>query len=449
MRFKRRGATPAPQFARNRPPRVQIRSLRSLHDLEHSSAESLWVSSVLALDLDGSIEEREVRTPMVRISFVVNGFVVGGIQRSVARIVNGLDVSRFECSIISLTDDLSAAGWITNPTVRVVTLGKRAGNDIGVAVRLARVLRTLRPRIVQSHNWGTLVETVCARRIAGVPVHIHAERGTVGAHNWSPGWRTSIRRIVMRLALETVDVAMTNAESVAKRLCECCGYLQSRMIVIPNGLDVRTSNGDHAERSKTRRTIGARDDDIVVGSIGRLDPVKGFDMAVDAVRMLRAHRSDVHFVVIGDGPMREQLSAKVREAECASYVHLVGHHDDVETWLRAMDVYVNTSISEGMSQSILEAMAIGLPMIVTDVGDNARLVGGPEPCGLVVPPNCKGVLAWAMNWVAASVRVREELGRSALRRYRENYTASRMLERFSHLYGGLEAGIASGPCQQH
>jgi len=135
--------------------------------------------------------------------------------------------------------------------------------------------------------------------------------------------------------------------------------------------------------------LATPDDAFVVGSVGRLVAVKGLDTAIQALAHLqgRRHSRPVHLLLVGDGPERGRLADLSRSLGVGDRVHLAGHRDDVGNWLAAMDVYVNGGISDGMSQSIVEAMAFELPLVVSHVGDSAVLAGGLERCGLIVPPS--------------------------------------------------------------
>ena len=139
---------------------------------------------------------------MIRIAFVVHGMQVGGIERSVTRIVAGLDRGRFEPVVICLDRTGPAATWLPKD-VSLVEIKKRSGNDLASIRRLASVFRNCKIDIVQSHNWGTLIETVIARKIAGVSRHIHAERGTVLGQVIASGWKHRVRSAAMKVALKT------------------------------------------------------------------------------------------------------------------------------------------------------------------------------------------------------------------------------------------------------
>ena len=146
--------------------------------------------------------------------------------------------------------------------------------------------------------------------------------------------------------------------------------------------------------------------------MGRLVPLKDYAGAVSAVSLLTRAGHDVHLVLIGDGPERERLAAEAQAAGIQQRVHLVGHQTDPLPWLRILDVYVNSSRTEAMNMGILEAMAAGLPVIATDVGDAAVMLGGTPPAGRIVPAREPAALAEAVGVLLADSSRRKDTPRT-------------------------------------
>ena len=169
---------------------------------------------------------------------------MAGLERCIARLVNHLDDSRFSPIIVCLDRNGDAAAWLTRDDVPIVELHKRAGNDLPAIRRLAGALRRYEVDVVHSHNWGTLLETVLARRWARVPVHVHAEHGLAFGDQAISAWRRRLRRQVARWALRRVDAVVAVAEQVRQRLTARFGYPAENVRVIGNGVDP-PSNGQH------------------------------------------------------------------------------------------------------------------------------------------------------------------------------------------------------------
>ena len=151
----------------------------------------------------------------------------------------------------------------------------------------------------------------------------------------------------------------------------------------------------------------------------------------------------MHLILVGDGPEHDRLATQASERGVADRIHLVGRQEDVGNWLAMMDIYLNVSQSEGMSQSILEAMAAGLPMVVTDVGDNAFLVDGEGPCGRVVPFRDARALSDAVNDLLVDPQRCLRLGAAARRRHADQYTVNRMTGAYEALYAQILADTST------
>lgn len=370
----------------------------------------------------------------LRIAFVVHSLRVGGIERSVTRIVNGLDPNQFAPAIICMDRKGPAANWLQRD-IPIVEVCKRNGNDGRALRRLASCLRTQRIDLVQSHNWGTLLETVLARKLARVPHHIHAERGTVLGSVTAAGLRHRLRARAMAAALKSVDQVISNAHSVADRVQQRCGYPARRIEVIPNGTPRVDHHGRRRDRHAIRMRLGIPAAATVIGSVGRLAAVKGFDTALKAFAEVLRRHPDTHLILVGDGPELPSLRAALSHMPVPDRVHLVGHRDQVLPWYAAMDLYMNSSRSEGLSQSIIEAMSMGLPILATDVGDNGHLVGtGSEACGLICPPDSAAELARAMQRLQENLSLRSQFSRSAIRSHAKYYSEERFHNRIEQLY---------------
>ncbi|QEF99613.1 Putative teichuronic acid biosynthesis glycosyltransferase TuaC [Stieleria maiorica] len=371
---------------------------------------------------------------MIRIALVVHGFQNGGIERSITRIVNGLDAQRFEPVIICLDTTGPAADWLERD-VPVIEIGKRSGNDVLAVKRLADCLRQHQIDLVQSHNWGTLVESVIARKLARTPVHIHAERGTVAGMVEASGLRYWCRAKVMSMALGSVDQVISNAHAVAERIESRCGFKAENIQIIPNGVP-NPVNTDHAQnRQQIRSELGLPTDAIVVGSAGRLVDVKGFDLAITAIQQVLQSEPNVHLVILGDGPEEQRLNSIAGRCGISDHIHFVGRREDVPAWLDSFDIYLNSSRSEGMSQSVIEAMSVGLPIIATDVGDNALLVQGSQfQCGLVCEPGSVESIAGQIVKLASDSGLRARCANSARSCHRQFYSDETFNRRISDLY---------------
>lgn len=372
----------------------------------------------------------------LRVAYVVYRFDKGGLERCVAHLCNHLDRSRFQPLVVCLTESGGAQAWLKQPDVEVLEVRKRPGNDPLAVLRLRSLIRSRQIDVVHSHNWGTLLECTLACA-GGLAAHVHAERGTILNQLNRNGWRYRLRSGAMRWALQRCDAVVSNAESTAARVRSLAKLPADGIEIIPNGIEAPRTADRVAARQTLRKRLGIPAEVYVIGSIARLHAVKNFAMAINALAEEPLSTRGVHLLLVGDGPERAALAAHAADRHVSDRVHLVGEQSEIGDWLAAMDVFVNTSVSEGMSQSIVEAMSVGLPLIVTDVGDSANLVAGESPCGIVIASENSCALIQAVCDLMLDPRQGEHLGLRAAQRYSELYSLPPMVSAYETLYSRL------------
>jgi glycosyltransferase involved in cell wall biosynthesis len=212
------------------------------------------------------------------------------------------------------------------------------------------------------------------------------------------------------------------------------GFAADRVRVIYNGIATGPAPTT-AERQAFRAGIGIPPDAIVVGSIARLDPVKHLESLIEAIRILEDGRQ-VMALIVGDGPERARLEALAAAGGVQSRVRFTGYRADARDWLRACDMYVNCSTSEGVSLTILEAMAASLPVIVTAVGGTPEVV--TADCGLLIPPRDARALAGAVGQLAADPEGARARGAAGRARVEALFTIERMVASYADVYRELD-----------
>lgn len=384
----------------------------------------------------------------ITIAFVIHSMQTGGAERSVARLINALDHTQFSPILICLTHSGPAADWIRSPEVPVFEIHKRdAACDRRALRRLTGLLIENRVDIVHSYNWGTLLESAIARRAAAIKAHVHAERGSVLGRPTMTGLRMWGRGLLAGWVMRHCNAVVTNATSVAKRIEQRCGFPADRVHVIPNGVEVDEAVISSAENARLRGELEIDASAIIIGSVGRLVNVKGFDLAIRSLASLRNAGGDFHLFLVGDGPEKNPLRALATALGISKQVHFAGHQRDVGRWLRLMDIYVNTSHSEGMSQSLVEALAAGCPLVATDVGDSAHVVGHDLQCGRLIPAGDVAALTAAIREVS-SFECRSQMGQACVIRHRQRFSSATMAQEYEALYRSLhDAGANEAKLQ--
>lgn len=369
-----------------------------------------------------------VPTGAVRVVHVVYTFRTGGMEMGVLKLVNGLDPAQVQSAICSTTPAGEIASMV-DPRVPVFELSRRPGHDLRVVVDLYRLFRRERPHIVHTHAWGTLLEGLVAARLAGVPVVIHGEHGTLQL-------RPHQRRL-QRMAWSTVDRVLSVSSRLAERMSAETGFPLDRITTLRNGVNLDRFRS--VDRRAARQALGLAAEERVVGTVGRLVPVKDQATLVDAVGELGRSGCTATLVIAGDGPERAALEA--RAAAQGVTLRLLGYRPDVDVVLGALDVFALSSVSEGLSNTILEAMASGTPVVATRVGGSDEMVED-EVTGRLVAPSSSAALAHAMRPLLLDPDLRARMSEAGRRRVETDFTLAGMMTGYAKLY--LEAAGARG-----
>lgn len=359
----------------------------------------------------------------VRVMHVIHHLQPGGMEYGLVKIVNGLAGGDVESTICSTTTANPAMKGLLAPGVRVVELTRRAGNDPTLLWQLFRTFRAERPHIVHTHAWGTLVEGYIAARLARVPVLMHGEHGTL---QLSPA---QVR--VQRWVWSRVDRLLSVSSRLAEKMSAAVDVPLERIAVLRNGVDL--SRFGRVARDEVRRDLGVDDDLVLVGHAGRLVEVKNQAALVDVAAQLKAQGLRFRILIAGDGPLRSALEAQIAGLEVADCVQLLGHRGDVERFFAALDLYVLCSRSEGMPNTILEAMATGVPVVSTQVGGADELVVNGET-GLLVPPDRLDRLVGAIGQLVGDGALRTSMGAAGRARATRAFSLSAMVGGYQDIY---------------
>jgi len=366
----------------------------------------------------------------LRIIHLMNALAIAGMEVGVVKLVNRQDPKLFSPMICALTLAMDDARATVDPRIPIFVLGKKRGIDATLFVKLIRLFRRERPHIVHSHNWATLVYAVVAARIAGVPVLIHGEHGYEDQ-------RTIARRLGAKRFLARQATRLTTVSSDLERiLIERWRVPPERITCIPNGIDLDrfTARGD---AESLRRALGLTRENRVVMSVGRFVPVKNFPTLIRGFARIHARRPEARLLLVGAGDPAE-LEQLAESLGVRGALLLPGPRDDVPALLGLCDVYVNSSSFEGMSNTILEAMAAGCPVVATAVGGNPELVREGET-GFLTPPGDAAALAGRIERLLEDDGLRAEMGAAARKIIARDHPISRTVEAYNNMY--LECSV--------
>jgi sugar transferase (PEP-CTERM/EpsH1 system associated) len=368
------------------------------------------------------------------IAHVVFRFDIGGLENGVVNLINGLPENEFRHAVIALTEASDFRERIGRSDVAVHALGKRPGKDPAAYWRLYRLLRQLRPAIVHTRNLGTL-ECAAVAALAGVPYRIHGE------HGWDvhdPDGKVWKYRVLRKLLNPFIHQFVTVSRDLQQWLLTQVGIAPAKVWHICNGVDTQRFRPAPAARAD-------RGNIVVVGSVLRFEPIKDplnlVRAFLKARRELAGRRVDLRLMVAGDGPLRAQALKLLVADRAAAAVFMPGARNDIPDFLRALDVFVLGSQREGISNTVLEAMASGLPVIATATGGNLELIAA-NVNGRLVPPGDSNALSQAIVAYAEDAQLRREQGRASRVRAESEYSLTRMLRDYRLLYAEAVQGAA-------
>ena len=369
---------------------------------------------------------------------------VGGTRRHLSLLVTHLDPSRFEVSVIcsvrrdpSFIEDLRRMEE-REVEVAVVSMTRHISplKDLFACLRIWRLIRQRRCDIVHTHSSKAGVLGRMAARLVGVPVILHSPHGfafQADLGKMKSSFYRGIERVMGRLTTRLVCVSESEREiALVNRIA-----YKHDMNVIPNAVDPSWWDvGVDGERK--RREIGIPPDHLIVGMVGDLRPQKGYEYYLDAAAQVLKHFPNVTFLILGDGALREELERRVRRLNIEKSVRMMGYRADIAEIYPLMDVFVLTSLWEGMPYSILEAMAARRPVVATRIpGSQDVVLDGIT--GMLVPPRDKDAIAQAIPELLHDPTKRKNMGEEGKRRVEDRYELQNQIESLEALYEDMLA----------
>jgi sugar transferase (PEP-CTERM/EpsH1 system associated) len=355
----------------------------------------------------------------------------GGLENGLVNLINGLPQDELRHAIVALTEATEFRKRIARDDVEVFELHKQPGKDPAAYLRLHRLLRRLRPSIVHTRNVGTM-DCALVAALAGVRTRVHGEHGwDVHDPDGTSRRYLTIRRTLGRFVHEFVALS----RDLERWLVERVRIPQSKVQRICNGVDTKRFQPRVGERRTHLPADRFPPGCVVVGSVTRFSEIK------DPLNLVRAflearHQSgapDVRLMMLGDGPLHREAVALLESSGHAHAAWLPGTRDDVDRFLPEIDLFVLGSRREGISNTVLEAMSSGVPVVASATGGNLELVQ-PGLTGELVPPGDSVALARAILAYARDPGMRRAHGAAARLRAESEYSLARMLSDYGSLY---------------
>lgn len=315
----------------------------------------------------------------------------GGPEKTILLGAEQSDANRFAVTVCYMRDERDTVFGIDRRAgalpIDYVEVREKHSFDPGVWGQLRRIIRTRRIDIVHSHDYKTNLLAWLLSKVEPI-TPLSTVHGWTG-HSRREAWLyyPADKRVLARFP-RLVAVSGDIRRELIRH-----GAKPDRVTTILNGIDHRRFRRDPARTPEIRRVLGYGPEHLVVGAVGRAEPQKRFDLLVEAVASLVGTWPQLRLLIVGDGSQRETLQAQVARLGLAGHVSLAGHRNDIPDLHHAMDLFVQSSDYEGTPNAVLEAMALGTPVVATDVGGTAELIRDGVDGRIISPGSAQGLAA--------------------------------------------------------
>ena len=389
-------------------------------------------------ELNTEIESKrpvEKPEPVPLIAHIIYRLDVGGLENGLVNLINASEAGRYQHAIICLTEYTDFKQRILRDDVQFYALHKREGIDFGMYLKLWRLLCELRPDIVHTRNLAAM-EGLAPALFAGVKFRIHGEHGREMDLNGSEWKYNFLRRLFRPLVHKYIPLSQ-DLESWLRKDVHVSG---SKIAQIYNGVSIDTFYPSQMGRQSLPIDGFADANSIVIGTVGRMASIKDQSTLaaafVNLIDSVPNGRESLRLVMVGDGPLREDVQRILSVANVSHLAWIPGTQDDIPHLLRCLDIFVLPSKSEGVSNTILEAMATGLPVVATRVGGNPELVV-EQVTGELVPPQDPLALANALRTYVDNPQKIIDQGRAGRKRVEEKFSIDSMVNAYLAVYDSI------------
>ena len=363
---------------------------------------------------------------MARILYVSTSTTVGGAEKTVYTLATLLDPKRHQVAgVVSVKPEGAYAHKLKLQGVPTESLGITGTPRLADAARLAKVITRVRPDIVHAVMYQAI--QLCRLAKPKVPFPFKLVSSPRVHYRTRSMWTLLIDRALKNRD----DLLIAECDASRDFLVRSLGYAPVKVRTIRNGVDLAGWPVSKVDRQKRRMELRLGSTDLLVGAVGRLDKQKGFATLIDA--MSRLKKTELRCVILGEGPERPRLEAQIRKHELEKRVWLYGERADIVTWLSAFDIDCLPSLWEGLPNTLLEAMALGLPVVASSVDGVPEVIENGKT-GLLVPPAAPAALAKALNALAEDPARRAALGAAAHASIMEKFTLTRMIAEYQDAY---------------
>lgn len=378
---------------------------------------------------------KEIQQPPL-IAHVIYRLGIGGLENGLINLINQMPADKYRHMIICLKGSTSFRERLRRKDVQIIDLQKKDGQDWHSFVSLYKILKQYQVDIIHTRNLAAIEYQVPAF-LARIKYRVHSEHGW---DTFDPEGNNKKYQILRRLISPLIQVFIPLSLHLQSYLIEKVGISEQKITRICNGVDINKFYPAKVKRLVVDCPLALGKNTVTIGTVGRMHGVKDQLTLVRAFIALLKENTEligqINLILIGDGPLKKQAVELLENNQLAAYAWLPGERDDIAELMRLLDIFVLPSQAEGISNTILESMATGLPVIATAVGGNVELVKAGET-GLLVPPSDPDAMANALLGLIVDKQKRQQLGERSYQSVLDNFSIQVMVNKYTDVYDSL------------
>lgn len=364
----------------------------------------------------------------INILHIYQNSKIGGVQQQLLSLLKAYSRERFNPIFCCLGPKEEIGKEIEETKIGFIPLNKLRYNRFspGIVLELYRLMKKKQIHVVRTHRYRSNLYGRLAAFLAGVPVII------ASVHDNYRTDKRPKRRIMNRILSKITDKIVAVSENVKEDIIRYDSIDPSKIEVIPNGIDVERFNPEK-NTADIRKEFSLEEDDIVIGFIGRIVPAKGLEYLLNALPYLKEEFKSIKLLIVGEGSLVEELKERAKKNNIFDNILFIGRRRDIPEILASINIFVMPSIAEGLPNALLEAMAMGKPIVTTEVGGIPEIVKNGFN-GLLVPPRDTLSLSKAIKELISNDRLAAKLGQAARDLVHDNLSIKAIAQKWQSLY---------------
>lgn len=361
---------------------------------------------------------------------------IGGAEQVIYNLIENTDKSKYDLSIICLDQPIGPFGRkLQERGYKITSFNRKPGFDMSLIRDIRHYVKSHDVDVLHCHQYTPYIYGLLGAAFTKAKV-VFTEHG-----RFYPDER-KFKRVLLNPFLNLFTDYVTAISSATRdALVEFENFPREKIRIIYNGID--DSRYVLHEDKSLRQSLGIKEGALILGTVARLDPIKNQKMMIKALKIIQQNYPETFLLIIGDGPERGKLESLASQLNLSSRVLFTGFKEDVHQYLNIMDIFLLTSFSEGTAVTLLEAMASGLPCIVTNVGGNPEIVQDGET-GFVIPSDDEKALSEKICILFSNIDLMKRMGKAGRKRFEDNFTVDRMVSAYEAMYDGKWRAVSGG-----